>query len=1219
MERLAKRFTFHSRELRSSSTRTDRLPQRRLQRPRACRPGPERGLAPGDNERAHARTASPSAASSAPEPCRPGPERGLAPGDNERAHAYLGFSSARTNLSPFTKDFRGEEHAWTGPPPPAAASSAPEPAGQTDRLPQRRLQRPRACRPGPERGLAPGDNERAHAYLGFSSARTNLSPFTKDFRGEEHAWTDRLPQRRLQRPRACRPGPERGLAPGDNERAHAYLGFSSARTNLSPFTKDFRGEEHAWTDRLPQRRLQRPRACRPGPERGLAPGDNERAHAYLGFSSARTNLSPFTKDFRGEEHAWTDRLPQRRLQRPRACRPGPERGLAPGDNERAHAYLGFSSARTNLSPFTKDFRGEEHAWTDRLPQRRLQRPRACRPGPERGLAPGDNERAHAYLGFSSARTNLSPFTKDFRGEEHAWTDRLPQRRLQRPRACRPGPERGLAPGDNERAHAYLGFSSARTNLSPFTKDFRGEEHAWTDRLPQRRLQRPRACRPGPERGLAPGDNERAHARTASPSAASSAPEPAGQVPRGGWHLATTRGHMRTWVSLQHEQIFRLLLKISVERNTPGRTASPSAASSAPEPAGQVPRGGWHLATTRGHMRTWVSLQHEQIFRLLLKISVERNTPGRTASPSAASSAPEPAGQVPRGGWHLATTRGHMRTWVSLQHEQIFRLLLKISVERNTPGRTASPSAASSAPEPAGQVPRGGWHLATTRGHMRTWVSLQHEQIFRLLLKISVERNTPGRTASPSAASSAPEPAGQTDRLPQRRLQRPRACRPGPERGLAPGDNERAHAYLGFSSARTNLSPFTKDFRGEEHAWTDRLPQRRLQRPRACRPGPERGLAPGDNERAHAYLGFSSARTNLSPFTKDFRGEEHAWPGVRGKNAFGVWNGKRQFLVRLMRDAGGIGGVRHLPAVFSIGPDKGYLTYAGLPTYCRRCLRYGHMAKDCTDPFVCSLCGEQGHVARECSQKKSCHLCGSTEHLVRNCPKRNRSFAEAVQRGRQPPGGAGGAAQQASGSGGAAPDPDPVQVLPRAEEQATLKDGGQGKVADWAAEDPSVEVGPVEQEKEAQGAALAVLEAAVGELVKEPAGKEKEKEAVAEGSGGTASEGVSSLVVRGDGKEAAKHKRSIGVDWPSLEEADHQLGWGGAAEEVLPSKKVKTVEPQSDSDVAMSVGSEEGLVEGSSSPLSEVGYENVGLFSTGQNDVAYLSEEGMGVGFVESGD
>ncbi|KAJ8348861.1 hypothetical protein SKAU_G00274500 [Synaphobranchus kaupii] len=845
---------------------TDRLPQRRLQRPRACRPGPERGLAPGDNERAHAYLGFSSARTNLspftkdfrgeehawtdrlpqrrlqrPRACRPGPERGLAPGDNERAHAYLGFSSARTNLSPFTKDFRGEEHAWT------------------DRLPQRRLQRPRACRPGPERGLAPGDNERAHAYLGFSSARTNLSPFTKDFRGEEHAWTDRLPQRRLQRPRACRPGPERGLAPGDNERAHAYLGFSSARTNLSPFTKDFRGEEHAWTDRLPQRRLQRPRACRPGPERGLAPGDNERAHAYLGFSSARTNLSPFTKDFRGEEHAWTDRLPQRRLQRPRACRPGPERGLAPGDNERAHAYLGFSSARTNLSPFTKDFRGEEHAWTDRLPQRRLQRPRACRPGPERGLAPGDNERAHAYLGFSSARTNLSPFTKDFRGEEHAWTDRLPQRRLQRPRACRPGPERGLAPGDNERAHAYLGFSSARTNLSPFTKDFRGEEHAWTDRLPQRRLQRPRACRPGPERGLAPGDNERAHARTASPSAASSAPRACRPGPERGLAPGDNeRAHAYLGFSSARTNLspftkdFRGEEHAWTDRLPQRRLQRPRACRPGPE-RGLAPGDNERAHAYLGFSSARTNLSpFTKDFRGEEHAWTDRLPQRRLQRPRACRPGPE-RGLAPGDNERAHAYLGFSSARTNLSpFTKDFRGEEHAWTDRLPQRRLQRPRACRPGPE-RGLAPG------------------DNERAHAYLGFSSARTNL-----SPFTKDFRGEEHAWTDRLPQRRLQRPRACRPGPERGLAPGDNERAHAYLGFSSARTNLSPFTKDFRGEEHAWTDRLPQRRLQRPRACRPGPERGLAPGDNERAHAYLGFSSARTNLSPFTKDFRGEEHAW-------------------------------------------------------------------------------------------------------------------------------------------------------------------------------------------------------------------------------------------------------------------------------------------------------------------------------------------------------
>ncbi|KAJ8358977.1 hypothetical protein SKAU_G00155020 [Synaphobranchus kaupii] len=62
--------------------------------------------------------------------------------------------------------------------------------------------------------------------------------------------------------------------------------------------------------------------------------------------------------------------------------------------------------------------------------------------------------------------------------------------------------------------------------------------------------------------------------------------------------------------------------------------------------------------------------------------------------------------------------------------QLVRDVLEWVDDRGLPLIVYRRTASSSAPEPAGQVPRGGWHLATTRGHMRTWVSLQ--QVLRPL-------------------------------------------------------------------------------------------------------------------------------------------------------------------------------------------------------------------------------------------------------------------------------------------------------------------------------------------------------------------------------------------------------------------------------------------------------------------------------------------------------
>ncbi|KAJ8352436.1 hypothetical protein SKAU_G00239120 [Synaphobranchus kaupii] len=298
-------------------------------------------------------------------------------------------------------------------------------------------------------------------------------------------------------------------------------------------------------------------------------------------------------------------------------------------------------------------------------------------------------------------------------------------------------------------------------------------------------------------------------------------------------------------------------------------------------------------------------------------------------------------------------------------------------------------------------------------------------------------------------------------------------------------------------------------------------------------------------------------------------------GVRLKNSFGVWNGKRLFLVRLRRDVAGLGGLRHLPAVFSIGPDKGFLTYTGLPTYCRRCFRYGHMAKDCSAAIVCSLCGAEGHVAKDCKQDKRYHLCGSTEHLFRNCPDRRQSFAEAVRLGRPPPGGEAGVQQQDRRTSTAeacpeasAPAPDPLRGFQLAGESSVSAAGAsaeflearvvQGTMEATTAEAlekvklPEMsELGvPVAIEGEQGGEALAALLAEIGEPAE-----------VLVGEAGAEVEEMP--------QEAPTLKRSLEVGWgermDKVEEL-HLLKVVEAGKMGFPSKKVRVgVSSGSDSD------------------------------------------------------
>lgn len=114
-------------------------------------------------------------------------------------------------------------------------------------------------------------------------------------------------------------------------------------------------------------------------------------------------------------------------------------------------------------------------------------------------------------------------------------------------------------------------------------------------------------------------------------------------------------------------------------------------------------------------------------------------------------------------------------------------------------------------------------------------------------------------------------------------------------------------------------------------------------------------------------------------------------GERLKDRFGIWNGKRRYLVKLRADAGSPGGIVHPPGSFFIGSNRGYLHYPGQPVYCRKCGAQGHVKADCVGQW-CRHCGSAEHEASGCPEPKTCSLCGKKDHLFRTCPRRQKSYA-----------------------------------------------------------------------------------------------------------------------------------------------------------------------------------------------------------------------------------
>ncbi|KAG8012296.1 Zinc finger CCHC domain-containing protein 3, partial [Nibea albiflora] len=115
-----------------------------------------------------------------------------------------------------------------------------------------------------------------------------------------------------------------------------------------------------------------------------------------------------------------------------------------------------------------------------------------------------------------------------------------------------------------------------------------------------------------------------------------------------------------------------------------------------------------------------------------------------------------------------------------------------------------------------------------------------------------------------------------------------------------------------------------------------------------------------------------------------------------RDSHGIKTGRRQFRVLLAEDPDSIDGLRHPPAYFSIGADRGFLFYSGQPVFCRQCRSFGHLETGCVQ-VRCRNCGANGHGAASCTAPRNCHGCGSVGHLLRDCPSRGRTYA-AVARG-----------------------------------------------------------------------------------------------------------------------------------------------------------------------------------------------------------------------------
>ena len=113
---------------------------------------------------------------------------------------------------------------------------------------------------------------------------------------------------------------------------------------------------------------------------------------------------------------------------------------------------------------------------------------------------------------------------------------------------------------------------------------------------------------------------------------------------------------------------------------------------------------------------------------------------------------------------------------------------------------------------------------------------------------------------------------------------------------------------------------------------------------------------------------------------------------------GFWTGKRTFHMILNEDPQGYDGLVHPPAFFTIGADRGYLSYYRQPPFCKKCRGSGHREKDCGEGAKCRFCSSKEHETKVCPKTKECYTCGSTSHLMKDCPRKGGSAGGGTGRG-----------------------------------------------------------------------------------------------------------------------------------------------------------------------------------------------------------------------------
>jgi len=96
-----------------------------------------------------------------------------------------------------------------------------------------------------------------------------------------------------------------------------------------------------------------------------------------------------------------------------------------------------------------------------------------------------------------------------------------------------------------------------------------------------------------------------------------------------------------------------------------------------------------------------------------------------------------------------------------------------------------------------------------------------------------------------------------------------------------------------------------------------------------------------------------------------------------RDSFGIWTGRRQFRVLLREDPDSTDGLKHPPAYFSIGADRGFLFYSGQPVFCRQC-RFWTPDDGLRPSSLPELWGNWDGAAT-CDAPRHCHGCGDAGH------------------------------------------------------------------------------------------------------------------------------------------------------------------------------------------------------------------------------------------------